>query len=113
MSSDHPEPLKPAQATKYIQGKVCDELELALTKHAKEQLQNRDLVQADIFHILRFGYVHDAGQATNIPGIFKYRMECTTPNSGNRIVRIVVIPSMGAYVKIITVMWADEPMTGS
>jgi hypothetical protein len=38
-------------------------------------------------------------------------MQCTTPNSKNREVRAVAIPDWKRKdIKIVTVMWADEPM---
>jgi hypothetical protein len=38
-------------------------------------------------------------------------MQCTTPNSQNREVRVVVIPDWKRKgIKVVTVMWADEPI---
>lgn len=101
-------PLTPAQATKFIRSKYGTALNLMITKHARERMLQRDLIVGDILHIIRYGFVHDEGEESTRPGAYKYSMECTTPNSGGRTVKIVVIPFPGDGVKVITVMWADE-----
>lgn len=103
-----PKPLSPAKATHQLReyGASLD-LDLYWTDHATEQMDDRDLLMSDVLHVLKYGFVHNNGVSTSQPGHFKYEMECTTPNSGNRTVRIVVIPSQSCAVKVITVMWAD------
>lgn len=103
-----PKPLSPAKATHQLReyGASLD-LDLYWTDHATEQMDDRDLLMSDVLHVLKYGFVHNNGVSTSQPGHFKYEMECTTPNSGNRTVRIVFIPSQSCAVKIITVMWAD------
>ena len=106
--TDYPGPLSPREATELLRSKVCPELTLSWTQHAKEQLACRGLLMGDILHLVKYGFVHDEAQPATRPGVYKYRMECTTPNSGGRTVRIVVIPMKPCEVKIITVMWKDD-----
>lgn len=100
-------PLSPAKATEHLRKKVSPHLELRWTAHAKMQLQARDLVTGDIIHVLKYGFVYQEGEQATRPGCFKYVMESTTPNSGGRTIRIVVIPSTANAVKVVTVMWKD------
>jgi len=73
---------------------------------------SRDLILGDVLHVLRPGFVYAEGQPSTRSGFFKYAMECRTPNSGSRTVRVIVIPApQGCSAKLVTVMWADEPMS--
>ena len=101
-------PLKPADATTYIRGKCGPDLTLHWTAHVRERLEERGLLIGDVIHVLKNGFVHEAPEAATQPNVWKYRIECITPNSGSRTVRLVVIPFDGQEVKIVTVMWVDE-----
>lgn len=101
-------PLSPREATEAIRAKVEIDLEIKFTRHARERLYERDLIMGDILHILKFGYVHNEGEESTQRGLYKYEMESTTPNSGGKTVRIVVIPSSDNTIKLVTIMWADE-----
>ena len=107
-------PLTASQATRLLReyGGSPD-LNFLWTEHAKEQMALRDLIVGDVLYILKMGFVYDVGVSTSRPGFFKYQMECSTPNSNNRSVRIVVILSKSRAVKVVTVMWADEPAQGA
>jgi hypothetical protein len=83
-------------------------LEIALTKHAKERMRERDLIMGDILHLLKHGFVFEEAEESTQVGLYKYQMECTTPNSGGRTVVAVVIPYPSALLKLVTVMWKDE-----
>lgn len=62
----------------------------------------------DILHVLKNGFVYDDAIPASRDGLYKYEMESRTPNSENRAVRVVVIPSpSGPEAKIVTAMWAD------
>lgn len=100
--------LTPSQATERIRAKVCPELTIRWTHHAKEQMEDRDLIMSDVLHVLKNGFVYDEGEPATRLGYFKYRMECTTPNSGGRTVIVVVIPASSCVLKIVTVMWKDD-----
>jgi hypothetical protein len=101
--------MKPGEATECIRKKCGPDLTLHWTQHAKDRLAERDLTMGDVLHVLRFGFVHDDAEPSTRPTAWKYRMECVTPNSGGRTVRIVVIPfATSCDLKVVTVMWADE-----
>lgn len=101
-------PMKPADATKFIRKKCGPDLKLHWTSHAKDRLAERDLIMGDVIHVLENGFVLDEAEPATRPGTWKYRMECKTPNSGGRTVRVVVIPFSSCEIKLVTVMWADE-----
>lgn len=108
MSMPFDRPLPPAKATELIRANAGPHLELRWTKHAKEQMANRELLMGDVLHVLKHGFVFEEGQPATQAGCFKYKMESTTPNSGGRTVRVVLIPSSSNAIKIVTVMWRDE-----
>jgi hypothetical protein len=102
-------PMPPAKATAHIRAKASSDSFLILyTDHATEQMAVRDLLSGDVMHVLRYGFVYDAGTPATQNTFFKYKMEGTTPNSDGRVVRVVVIPAVGCEAKIVTVMWRDE-----
>ncbi len=40
--------------------------------------------------------------------MFRYRVDCRTPNSGSRSIGVVVIPDKPEkLIKVVTVMWID------
>lgn len=98
----------PAQATERIRSMVCSELSICWTQHAKEKLEERSLIMGDVLHVLKNGNVYENGEASTGLGYYRYKMECTTPNSGGRTVIVVVIPSLSCELKIVTVMWKDK-----
>ena len=106
-------PWPPGRATERIRALVADDtFGITPTKHAKERMAERDLIIGDVLHVLRYGYVHEEAESSTQDGYYKYTMESTTPNSNGRTVKVVVIPSLPGHtceVKLITVMWADEP----
>jgi len=108
MSAPFDKPLSPAKATEHIRSKANSALRLSWTAHAKDRMKESGLIMGDVVHILKHGFVLEDGEPSTQPGCFKYIMECTTPNSGGRTVRIVVIPAVSNSVKIVTVMWKDE-----
>ncbi len=98
-----------AEATKRINACAhSPRLNIARSKHAKEQLLDRSLIMGDLIHLLKTGFVYEEPEKTTREGFFKYRVEGKTPNSGARTVRAVVIPNGDCNVKIVTVMWRDE-----
>lgn len=105
------EPWSPAQATERIRAIARGQFDLSYKLHARDQMELRELVVGDVLHVLRHGFVYDAPvEATRKP-YWKYKMQCRTPNSNNREVRIVVIPDWKRrQVKVLTVMWANEAM---
>lgn len=84
-------------------------LDLSYSQHFRERLAERDLLIGDVRYVLRHGFVYDDPVAATQPGLFRYRIETRTPNSSNRSVRLVVIPDPArCWIKVVTVMWADE-----
>lgn len=72
-------------------------------------MQERNLSDADLLHILKNGYVHeDAKPDERTKGRYKYAMEAKTPNGGGRTLRLIVIPNESSMMlKIVTIMWVD------
>ena len=104
-----PKPWSQAKATTELRKLASRDFNLCMTNHSKEQMLKRDLFTGDIKHILKYGFVYEDAKPATRRGFFKYKMECTTPNSGNRSVGIVVIPSViSVDIKVVTVMWIDE-----
>lgn len=88
---------------------ASDELNLSFTSHFQDRLAERDLIMGDVRYVLKHGFVFDAAQPATQAGLYRYRIETRTPNSNNRSVRLVVVPDPKAcWIKVITVMWADE-----
>lgn len=86
-----------------------DSLKITYREHARERLAERDLIMSDVLYVLKNGFVHLAPVPSTRPGFNKYCMECKSPNSNGRDVRIVVIPDKKqCWLKIVTVMWIDE-----
>lgn len=109
-----PEPWTPTQATERIRRIAQeDSFDLTLTDHAEDQMRARGITSLDVMYVLKSGFVYDAPEKATRPGLYKYLMLNSTPNSNRREVRIALIPSMqSTQAKIVTVMWADEPVTG-
>ena len=64
---------------------------------------------SDILHALKFGNVYQPAISAHAPGMFRYRVDCKTPNSGSRSIGVVVIPDKPEkLIKVVTVMWIDE-----
>ena len=107
-----PEPWPPAEATDRLRKIAADEsFTVSFKVHALEQMEARDITTPDVLHAMKTGFVYDPPFSAKQPGLYLYTIRGATPNSNRRDVRIVVIPSMHkAVVKIVTVMWADEPM---
>jgi hypothetical protein len=105
------QPWKPADATDAIRSLAHESaMTLDLTAHARDQLAKRDLIVGDVLHVLKHGFVHDNPEPATRANCFKYKMVATSP-AGPRAVRVVVIPWVEPpELKIVTVMWRDEPM---
>jgi hypothetical protein len=104
------QPWKPAVATKRIneiaRNKQCD---LAFTKHATERLTQRSLMIGDLRYVLKYGHVYEEPEGSTIAGLYRYKIENQSPNSGARFLRAVVVPDgKSRQIKVITIMWRDE-----
>jgi hypothetical protein len=104
------QPWKPADATDQLRLIGRNEwLTINRTNHFIQRLLERDLIIGDALHVLKNGFVYDEPEPSTKEGFYKYKMESTTPNSNNRVVRVVVIPDVkNKGVKFVTIMWVDE-----
>jgi hypothetical protein len=107
------EPWPAAKATVRIREMASDEsFTINWTEHVRDQMSRRDLIMGDVLHVLKYGFVHQDAEPATQEGLYRYTIECVTPNSNSRTVKVVVIPSPNkCHAKIITVMWADEAVT--
>jgi len=112
MLLDIPQPWTPPQATERIRAIACDpKFSISYKKHAKEQMALRELLVGDVIYLLKNCFVFEPADPSTRPEYFKYQAESKTPNSGNRDVRVVAIPDWKTKeIKIVTVMWKDEPL---
>jgi Domain of unknown function (DUF4258) len=104
------QPWKPADATEEIRRLArSEQMTLTYTDHSRDQMLERDLLMGDVLHVLKNGFVYENPKPSTRENFYKYRIECTTPNSNNREVGVVLCPdSKKCEIKIITVMWLDE-----
>ena len=109
-----PVPWTPVEATEKIRRYAReDNFSISYTFHAKDQMADRDLTTGDVLYVLKNGFVYEEAEAATQYGMFKYQMVCRTPNSNNRDIRVVTIPSPQACAaKVVTVMWVNEPIQG-
>lgn len=106
-----PEPWTPAQATERIRSIAAGEFYFSYKKHALDQIAERGLIIGDVTYLLKNGFVYEQPEESTRKPYWKYQMQCRTPNSKNREVRVVVIPDWKKKgFKLVTVMWADEPL---
>ena len=106
------QPLSPGKATEKIRAIANGDPKVSLKIHAKEQMAERSLVMGDVLYVLKRGFVYDEAAESTRPGFFKYKMECSTPNSNGRQVAVIVIAGRSRELKIVTVMWVDEVRVG-
>jgi Domain of unknown function (DUF4258) len=104
------EPWSPADATTAIRKLAIHEgFTITLAHHARQRIAERDLNMGDLLYVLKNGFVYESPEQATQPDLWKYKIETRSPNSGNRVVRAVVIPDVSKnWAKIITLMWADE-----
>jgi hypothetical protein len=104
-----PQPWSRADATDIIRSIARGEHTLSITGHASGQMADRGLSSGDVLSVLKNGFVHEPAQESTRTKLYKYLVDGRSPNSGNRVVRVVVLPSINPpELKLITVMWRDE-----
>ena len=90
-----PQPWNPADATVEINTIAnSDRLRLTYTKHALEQMTDRNLIASDVMFVLKRGFVLEEAQQSTRSGFYKYCVQSRTPNS-DRTVKVVAIPILG------------------
>lgn len=104
------EPWEPGIATEEIRSIAKNKaMTITYRLHAKERLAERNLILSDVLYALKHGFVYHHPIPATRAGMFRYRIECKTPNSGSRPIGVVVIPAKkGCLLKIVSVMWIDE-----
>jgi hypothetical protein len=104
------QPWKPAVATAEIRRIANSEhLTLSYRTECIEQLAHRGIIIGDVLHVLKSGFVYQLPEPTTREQCFKYLVESKTPNSGNRLIRVVAIPDADkCWLKVLSVMWVDE-----
>ena len=106
-----PQPWKPADATDTIRKIARGNFDLLQGIHDDERLSERGLIASDLVYVLKNGFVYDEPKPSSREGLYKYEIECPTPNSNGRSLRVVVIPCCANNsIRIITIMWRDETM---
>ena len=107
--SPMPEPWEPAVATRAI-NHLANRMEtrLVMKRHATEREDLRDIIMSDVLYVLKTGFVYRDPEEATRQGFYKYLIEGRSPNSGNRALRICLIPDeKNAGIKVLTVMWVD------
>jgi hypothetical protein len=104
-----PQPWTSADATDEIRRIAKrDDFALVLTKHAREQMVERELIVGDVLYVLKQGFVLSPAQESTRPGFCKYAVQSRSPNSGSRTVKVICIPDPERlHLKVVTVMWVD------
>lgn len=75
-------------------------------------MDDRGIIVGDVTYVLRNGIVYQNAVEATRKNLWKYQIESKAPNSKNREIRIVVIPDWKEKgFKLITIMWADEPLS--
>lgn len=84
-------------------------LSITYKLHAKERLSERGIILSDVLYVLKNGFVFQEPLPSTRAGLFRYGIETTTPNSGGRSIRIVIVPDRSkCWIKVVSVMWVDE-----
>lgn len=104
-----PQPWNPADATDSIRAIAKGNYKLHQKRHSSERLKERGLFISDLLYVLKNGFVYEDAAPSTREGFYKYCIECSTPNTNQRSLKVVVIPCINpAQLKIITIMWVDE-----
>ncbi|MER8569344.1 DUF4258 domain-containing protein [Mesorhizobium sp. M0924] len=87
-------------------------LTISYKRHAIERMAERNIIMGDVLYVLKNGFVHMEPMESTRPAYKKYAMEGLCPNGNSRTLRVIVIPEKtGTFLKIVSVMWVDEPST--
>jgi len=104
MADPIPLRLTAAAATKAIQERARDSANVALTLHALERMEERGIIAAQVYEILRKGSVHRPPVRLE-DGDWKAEMERRMP--GGRDAVAVTVIRRGRRLIVVTVMWRD------
>jgi hypothetical protein len=108
-----PQPWKPADAARIFNDMASDlDMDIKVTDHAQERMDERNLDLGDALYVLSRGTVHDDAEYDRKHRSFVYLIIGKSPNSGPRFVRCVVAPARDpklCRITLISIMWRDEP----
>lgn len=96
--------LTPAAAEQRIHRRSVDTSNVALTKHAKERMLERDIFSPDLYEILRTGHVE--GSPIKTPE-GEWKCKITRQLKGRRVAGAVVVLTNKEKIVVITVEWED------
>ena len=109
VNGTNPAPWPPSKATSMIRQYARGKFDISYKRHAVERMDERGLIKSDVLHVLKNGFVYAEATPAKTMGYFRYAIEGSSPNSGGRTLRIIVIPSLRrAEIKVVTIMWVDE-----
>lgn len=107
-------PWKPSKVTEEIRKCArADDFTLWPTEHLEKRLEERGLIMGDVLNVLKNGFVYEDPEESTWKNLWKYKVDGRSPNSENRVLRLVVIPNPSTHeIKLVTIMWVDQPVGG-
>ena len=101
-----------AAATREIRRRALDSSAVALTQHAMDQMEARDIIAPELYRILREGTVREA--PVPVADGWKAVMELRMPGGSDAAAVTVIVGAAGAPaggpaggLRVVTVMWRD------
>jgi len=104
MKDDFDRGMSPEEATARIREVAQGEYRLVLTGSVSRALVKGPLIMGDIRCVLSNGEVTAPAEKSSMDGIFKYLMECRTPNHPNSALKLVVIISKSNLIKVCAIL---------
>ena len=66
-------PWPPGRATDIVRQRASNEaFSIHWTAHAKNRMEERELVMSDVLHVLKHGFIYEEGEEASRPGLYKY-----------------------------------------
>jgi glycine cleavage system H lipoate-binding protein len=96
--------LTAARARELVRSISNDTANVQFTQHAQERMRERDIVDVDVFRVLRNGYVDD--DPTQLEHD-RWQCKVTLKIRGGRVAGVVTIILMRGKLRIRTVEWED------
>jgi hypothetical protein len=102
MKDDFEKGLEPEEATARIH-EIANSCRVNL-KDTVSAVLGDGLIMSDILHALRNGEVTAPGVKSTMCGIFKYVIECRTPNHPDSSLKLAIIISKSNWVKVCEIL---------
>jgi len=96
--------LTAARARELVRSIASDTANIQFTQHAQERMHERDIVDVDVFRVLRGGYVDDDPTPLEHD---KWQCKVTLKIKGGRVAGVVTIILLKGKLRIRTVEWED------